>query len=260
MPSPAAVSCSEERIMPISPNQGSAGGGTTVTITGVNLAGATSVTFGGSPATITSNTPTMVSVTSPAGNGPVDVSVTTRGGTSNTLSYFNLPAPVVTGCDTTAGSTAGGNTVTITGLYLSTASTVNFGGNSATPTVINDGKLSVVVPAGSPGGVAITVTTAGGSTASLPYSYVDAPTIVAIDPTSGATTGGTAVSITGTNLGHTEAVSFDGVAANFLPISSTSVVALAPPGTAGAVDVVVVTAGGSATAAGGYTYVNSPGI
>lgn len=35
--------------MPISPNQGSTGGGTTVTITGTNLSGTTAVTFGTKP-------------------------------------------------------------------------------------------------------------------------------------------------------------------------------------------------------------------
>lgn len=51
--------------MPISPNQGTTGGGTTVTITGTNLAGASAVNFGSKLATITANTPTSVTVTSP---------------------------------------------------------------------------------------------------------------------------------------------------------------------------------------------------
>ena len=42
--------------MPISPNQGGTQGNTTVTITGVNLAGALSVHFGDQLATITANT------------------------------------------------------------------------------------------------------------------------------------------------------------------------------------------------------------
>ncbi|MGP3967552.1 IPT/TIG domain-containing protein [Streptomyces sp. 6N223] len=54
--------------MPISPNQGSTGGGTAVTITGTNLANASAVTFGTKPATITANTATSVSVLSPSGN------------------------------------------------------------------------------------------------------------------------------------------------------------------------------------------------
>ena len=247
--------------MPISPNQGSAGGGTAVTITGVNLAGATAVNFGSTPATITSNTPTMVSVISPASSGPVDVTVTTRGGTSNGIPFFNFPGPIVTSSSPAVGPTAGGNTVTINGMYLSSATSVSFGSNTATPTVVNDALLTVVAPAGTaPGSVSLTVVTAGGSTTSLPYTYVDAPTISVVDPTSGPASGGTAVTITGTGLGYTGGVTFDGTPANFLVVSQNQIVALAPPGSAGSVDVVVSTAGGSATATGAYTYVNGPGI
>ncbi|WP_345672997.1 IPT/TIG domain-containing protein, partial [Streptomyces phyllanthi] len=47
--------------MPISPNQGSTGGGTTVTITGTNLSGTTAVKFGSKSATsVTQVSPTQV--------------------------------------------------------------------------------------------------------------------------------------------------------------------------------------------------------
>ena len=51
----------------ISPTTGSTVGGTTVTINGTNLAGATAVKFGGVAATIQSNTGTQIVVTSPVG-------------------------------------------------------------------------------------------------------------------------------------------------------------------------------------------------
>ena len=43
-------------------------------------------------------------------------------------------------------------------------------------------------------------------------------------------------------------------------INSTTLVAITPAGTAGAVDLVVTTSAGSATATGAYTYVSGPGI
>ncbi|MGY1981270.1 IPT/TIG domain-containing protein [Nocardia gipuzkoensis] len=55
---------------------GSTGGGTTVTITGTNLSGATAVHFGAEPANITANTATSVTVVSPSGAGTVPVTVT----------------------------------------------------------------------------------------------------------------------------------------------------------------------------------------
>ncbi|MFE7746818.1 IPT/TIG domain-containing protein [Nocardia sp. NPDC057455] len=247
--------------MPISPNQGSTGGGTTVTITGTNLAGATAVRFGSKLATITANTPTSVTVTSPSGSGTVPVTVTTAGGTSNPLSFFYVGAPFKSALSAVSGVTAGGNSVTITGTGLSTATAVNFGANAATPTVVNDSTLTVTVPAGAAAGaVSVSVTTAGGTNNGLSYTYVDAPTIGSPSPASGPTSGGTAVTIPGTELTTTQSVTFDGVAAPFSVISDTSLAAVTPPGTAGAVDVVVTTSGGSVTGVGAFTYVAGPGI
>jgi hypothetical protein len=247
--------------MPISPNQGQNSGGTTITITGVNLAGTTNVFFGINNATITANTPTMVTVVDPAGSGAVDVVVETRGGKSNPLKFYYISYPIVTGLDQISGPTAGGNTVNIYGYNLSTASSVSFGSNSATPTVINDSQISVVAPAGAAAGtVNVYVITTGGQSLALEYTYTDAPTIIALSPTSGPTTGGTLVTISGTNLANTISVSVGGSTSSFSIISSTTISIITPSGTAGAADVVVTTTGGSATAVGGYTYVAGPGI
>jgi hypothetical protein len=59
----------------ISPNSGALGGGTVVTINGINLAGGF-VTFGLSPASNVVCGPTSCTATSPAGTGTVDVQVT----------------------------------------------------------------------------------------------------------------------------------------------------------------------------------------
>nr|WP_223243502.1 YncE family protein [Streptomyces sp. CBMA123] len=69
----------------IAPAQGPAGGGTTVTLTGSHLTGATAVAFGTTPAaSFTVVNDTTVTATAPAASaaGPVDVTVTTPGGTS----------------------------------------------------------------------------------------------------------------------------------------------------------------------------------
>src|SRR5437763_1148854 len=116
-----------ESTMPISPNQGSMGGGTTVTITGVNLSGATAVNFGGKNATITANTPTAVTVISPSGSGLAPINVTTQGGASNDLPFYYVPGPTVISLSPTAGTTTGGNTVSITGVNLSSATSVQVG-------------------------------------------------------------------------------------------------------------------------------------
>lgn len=71
----------------ISPSTGSSDGGTTVTITGQHMAGATQVMFGTTAGTIVSNTGTQIVATSPAHTaGPVHITVTTSAGTSTTSS------------------------------------------------------------------------------------------------------------------------------------------------------------------------------
>ncbi len=68
----------------ISPDSGSTAGGTTVSITGTGLAGATGVRFGAIADRITADSSTQVTVTSPPGTGTVTVTVTTPAGTSKT--------------------------------------------------------------------------------------------------------------------------------------------------------------------------------
>lgn len=70
----------------LSPRRGSVRGGTRVTISGINLAGATSVTFGGRPARNVVCTETRCTVTTPSGRGTVLVRVTTPAGTSRAVS------------------------------------------------------------------------------------------------------------------------------------------------------------------------------
>jgi hypothetical protein len=66
----------------ISPSSGTTDGGPAVTITGTNLAGATSVSFGGLAGRIISDSGTQITVVSPSGKGTVYITVTTAAGTS----------------------------------------------------------------------------------------------------------------------------------------------------------------------------------
>jgi uncharacterized repeat protein (TIGR01451 family) len=82
----------------INPVSGPIGGGTTVAITGTNLTGATSVSFGATSATgFTVNNATSITATAPGHiAGQVDIAVTTAGGTSalsaaDRFTYFGTP-------------------------------------------------------------------------------------------------------------------------------------------------------------------------
>jgi uncharacterized protein YhjY with autotransporter beta-barrel domain len=88
-----------------------------------------------------------------------------------------------------------------------------------------------------------------------------APTVTGISPTSGSTSGGTAVIITGTNFSGATSVNFGGTAASgFTVNSATQITATAPANAAGTVDVTVTTAGGTSStgAADQFTYATPP--
>ncbi len=71
----------------VSPSTGPTAGGTTVTLTGSGFTGATAVMFGAAPATsFTIHSDTQITAVAPAGNGSVNVTVTTPAGTSATSS------------------------------------------------------------------------------------------------------------------------------------------------------------------------------
>ena len=81
-------------ITSVSPSSGPTSGGTSVTITGTNLTGATSATFAGAAGTITANSATSLTVTTPAGAaGAANVSVTTAGGTATSAGAFTYISP-----------------------------------------------------------------------------------------------------------------------------------------------------------------------
>lgn len=189
------------------------------------------------------------------------MTVTTPGGTSNPLPFFYVGAPFKSSLSPVTGATAGGDTVTITGAGLNTATSVSFGGVTAVPVVVNDGQLTVTVPAGvAAGPVGVSVTSAGGTNNGLTYTYVDAPTIGVLSPAAGPASGGTVVTIPGTDLTTAQSVTFDGVPAPFSVINDTTISAVTPPGAAGPVDVTVTTNGGADTSVDGFAYLAGPGI
>jgi hypothetical protein len=116
----------------VAPAKGPASGGTTVTITGLHLTGATAVSFGTVAASFSVKSSTQIVATAPPGPvGIVDVRVTTPGGTSAISFYDHFKyVPTVTALSPNAGSAAGGTKVTVTGSGFalgSTATTVRFG-------------------------------------------------------------------------------------------------------------------------------------
>lgn len=81
------------------------------------------------------------------------------------------------------------------------------------------------------------------------------PTITSISPASGPTAGGTTVTIKGTLLTGTSAITFGGSSATDVTgIDDNNVTCVVPSHAAGAVDVVLTATAGSVTSTGGFTY------
>ena len=204
----------------VSPNSGPVTGGTVVTITGTNFTDANAVDFGpANPATkFEVVNPTTIVATSPTGQiGTYDVQVSDVGtsatNTADQFTYVTPPVPTVTGVSPASGPSTGGTSVTISGTGFSGASTVNFGAGDPSPTytVTSATTITATSPAGAIGTIDVTVTTAGGTSATgvadqFTYQAPPPPVVTAVSPNSGSN--GTVITITGTNLEGATAVDF----------------------------------------------------
>ena len=250
----------------ITPAAGTVAGGTAVTITGTAFTGATLVTIGGVVATGVAvvNATTVTATTAAHAAGAVDVVVTTPGGTATGTGLFTyVTGPTVTAISPASGPIAGGTAVTITGTDLTDATAVTIGGIAATGiAVVNATTITATTAAHAAGAADVVVTTPGGATTGTGlFSYVTAPTITAISPTSGSIAGGTRVTISGSSLAGATTVMIGGVAATSIAVvNATTVTATTAAHAAGAVDIVVTTPGGTATDSGLFTYVTGPTV
>lgn len=250
----------------LSPGSGPNAGGTSVTITGVNLGGATTVKFGPNAATsFIVNSASSITAVAPPGSGIVDVTVTTPFATSPLQAsdrYTYLPPPAVKKLTPKLGTSEGGTKVTITGTNFTGATAVKFGTTDATSFVVNSStSITAIAPAHALGKVDVTVTSPVGTsaiTAADHYTYE--PTVEGLSPNTGPVAGGTTVTITGTGfaLGSTATiVKFATKRATSVNCtSSTLCTAVAPAHEAGTVAVKVTVAKVSSPANPGdlYTY------
>ncbi|NGO44057.1 IPT/TIG domain-containing protein [Streptomyces ureilyticus] len=251
----------------LSPNQGSSSGGTSVTLTGSKLSGATGVLFGGvAAASFTVDSSTQITAVSPAhAAGPVNVTVTTPGGTSNALAFTYVAAPSITGLSPNQGSSSGGTSVTLTGTDFSGATGVLFGGVAAASfTVDSSTQITAVTPAHVAGPAAVTVTSPSGvSNPDDPnafFFYAESPSLAALAPPSGPTAGGTTVTLSGSSLLGATAVLFDGAeAASFTVDSATQLTAVTPSHAPGVTQVTVTTPGGTSNPVD-YVFLDAPAL
>jgi hypothetical protein len=242
----------------VSPASGSTAGGQPVTITGSGFSTGATVTLDGQAATsVTVDSGTQITATTPAhAAGAVNVVVTTTGGSSTVsaadqYTYVTpVSPPTVTGLSPASGPTSGRQRVTVTGTGFAAGATVRFGtAAGGAVTVVSPTSLTVTTPKHARGAVDVRVTTSGGASAVSAgdrYTFLARPAVARISRTSGTRRGGTRVTITGSGFTHTSTVLFGTHTGQRVSVvSATKIVVVTPRHSTGRVDVRVRTLGGT---------------
>ena len=256
-------------ITSVSPVSGNTAGGDIVTIIGTNFTGATGVTFGGVAGTdLTVVSESKITVKAPAhAAGAVNVVVTTSGGDSNAGTYtYELATPTIAVTTDNASPVFGAGvtfTATLTG-GASPTGTVTFkdganvlgtgtiSGTTATLTIstLGIGAHSITAVYGGDESNADATAAAITVTVSQPP-----PTVSSYGPNYGSISGGTTVTITGSNLTGATGVTFGGTAGTDLTVDSdTQITIITPAHPAGAVDITISTPGGQTILTDSFTY------
>jgi hypothetical protein len=190
-------------------------------------------------------------------DGLPDIAVTQNYDGHNVGVMINQPntaqePPTVTGVTPSSGPATGGTVVTILGTNFTGTSQVRFGGVPAASFKVNsDTSITATSPAEAPGTVDVTVYNAGASATGPADKFTftavsGVPTVTYMYPRVGPTTGGTTVTITGTNFTGATAVNFGALGAlSFKVVSATTITAVSPPQAPGVVFVSVTTPAGT---------------
>ncbi|MCF8058377.1 MAG: IPT/TIG domain-containing protein [Bacteriovoracaceae bacterium] len=260
------------RVDAVSPTEGPKTGGTILTIDGANFVNnvATTISVGGIPCdTAVSITTTQITCTlsTVSGNGPTGsaqtIVVTNNDGQvgTSTALYTYLEAPVITNISPSAGK-ASGEIITITGTDFRTSVSVDINGSSCsiigTPTATSIQCTTPILTGTSSYNVVVTNTDGQADTEVNGFQAQAEPTIAgALSPNSGDLSGGTLVTITGTNFEAGALVSF-GASSGITPdsISGTTITVRSPLSVStGLVNVVVQNpTGQSVTSTNAFTY------
>nr|XP_039260770.1 fibrocystin-L-like [Styela clava] len=198
----------------MSPSSGSSHASTSITITGTNLAaisgGNTTVKVSKADCSVTTNTDTQVVCAlgdGALGTYDVVLSVGGKGFAKKQNENVSLAFTVSGGVGTispSSGFSTGGTDVSITGYGFSATTTFTFANKPCVVKSVTAVKVVCTTPKASVSVTDVKITVQDGSVilGSLTYKYVNTDAIVtSISPTTSTLTGGSNLTISGTNLG-----------------------------------------------------------
>jgi hypothetical protein len=200
-----------------------------------------------------------------AGSVAITIANTTGGLTTSGSITYATPVSV-SSISPAQGPSAGGTTVTIQGSGFGTGTTVKIGGVlCANPSIGADGtSLTCATGAHAAGPTDVEVKAASGFVGSKQnaFTYIAAPQPLAVSPAVGTTAGGTAISITGQDLVALSTITVGGNPCANVAFANSALTCTTAAHAAGAVAIVVTSAGGSGTLSGtnGFSYAAPPQI
>lgn len=228
----------------VSPSGGGPNGGTLVTIKGTGFLPNALVLFGAIPApAVAVASANLITAVAPA-QDPGSVTITVRnpdtqvGALANAYTYRS--APTVQHAIPNAGSPRGATQVTIVGTGFQAGAIVDFDGVPATATVLSPNSILATTPPHGPGPVDVVVTNTDTQSGTLEggFTFRGPPTIQAISPPVGPAMGGNTVEIDGAGFLPAANVTFGGIPAATVHVTSaTTITAVVPAHAPATVDV-----------------------
>ena len=255
-------------ITSLSPTSGPTAGGSTVTITGTGLTGATAVTFGASPATsFTVVNATTISAVSPAGGaGVVNVAVTSGGGEHARWSQPVYLRRYSDHYESQSHIRSNSRRLDRHDHRYWLHRRDRGGLRRRACNQLHRGRRNHYY-SGFSGGYRRRGQCRGHDSRPNQHVHWSQPVyfrpFTNLSPTSGPIAGGTTVTITGIGFTGATAVAFGAKpATSFTVVNATTITAVSPAGTAGAVNVAVTTPAGASAAgsASSYNYALPPAV
>jgi hypothetical protein len=256
------------KIESISPKMGPIAGETEVTIVGKNFQPGAEVYFGALEATsVQVENALILHVVSPATEmpGKVDITIVSDDGQSGVMQagFEYLLPPSIDHISPAAGPEEGGTPVSIWGADFSADATILFGDAEAGDVkLVIPGLLLCTSPAGT-GAVNLTVTNPDTQQVVLESAFeylptlIPAPELTEVNPAAGPETGGTLVTLSGTNLEQPASILMGTLpVTDFAAVTSNQIVFVTPVHEPGVVDITFVgTDGQSAIIEDAFQYI-----